>query len=378
MMKISEVTVAYNAADTIEQTICSVLEQGYEGLEYIVIDGGSTDGTIEIIQKYENGIAYWSSGPDRGIYHAMNKGIDAATGDIIAFLNSDDWYEKDTLQYVAQVFHKDMDILAGGVRSYSGSTQREQKAADDWKELFIRMIYNHPGIFARRELFERYGGFDEYYQLAADYDWLLRMYVQGRTVSYTKKILVTFRTGGASSAKEIHRESMDASLAALQALKDQKRIGSMEYEDLKHKVMEYRQDAMMVFDFKSALKEHFFLFDGIADEVKAIWNFNRKVSVFGCGEAGAECLKLFRQTGILPVCCWDNQKSRWGTYWKGIAVKNPADIHKDDSVVIITSTYYEKEIERQLTNMGLEENKDYILYSWMRRSLCDLLKRYYK
>ena len=75
MMKISVVTVAYNAADTIEQTICSVLEQGYEGLEYIVIDGGSTDGTIEIIQKYENGIAYWSSGPDRGIYHAMNKGL---------------------------------------------------------------------------------------------------------------------------------------------------------------------------------------------------------------------------------------------------------------------------------------------------------------
>ena len=89
-MKISIITVSYNAAKTIEQTISSVVNQTYQDIEYIIIDGGSTDGTMDIIRKYEDRIAYWISEPDKGIYDAMNKGIDVATGDYVYFLGADD------------------------------------------------------------------------------------------------------------------------------------------------------------------------------------------------------------------------------------------------------------------------------------------------
>lgn len=94
-LKISIVTVSYNAAKTIEQTIKSVINQTYSNIEYIVIDGGSTDGTVDIIRKYEDRIAYWVSEPDGGIFDAMNKGIKVATGEVVGIINSDDWYEHD-------------------------------------------------------------------------------------------------------------------------------------------------------------------------------------------------------------------------------------------------------------------------------------------
>ena len=91
-MKVSIITVSYNSARTIEQTICSVLAQNYTPLEYIIIDGGSTDGTVDIIRSYEKQITYWVSECDGGLYEAMNKGIQRATGEVIGILNSDDWY----------------------------------------------------------------------------------------------------------------------------------------------------------------------------------------------------------------------------------------------------------------------------------------------
>lgn len=115
-MRISIITVSYNSAGTIERTIKSVIQQDYGDVEYIVIDGGSTDGTVDVIRKYEKKIFFWLSEPDEGIYDAMNKGIRRATGEIIAFLNSDDWYQKNILSEVAEQFQdNNTQIVCGDV-----------------------------------------------------------------------------------------------------------------------------------------------------------------------------------------------------------------------------------------------------------------------
>ena len=111
-MKLSIITVSLNNKDTIEQTIRSVLSQTYNNVEYIVIDGGSTDGTVDIIKKYEDKISYWVSESDKGIYDAMNKGIRKATGDIVGILNADDFYvDENVLEKVVKCFEKEKDKL---------------------------------------------------------------------------------------------------------------------------------------------------------------------------------------------------------------------------------------------------------------------------
>lgn len=171
-VKISIITVVFNAKDTIEQTIQSVLNQSYDEVEYIVIDGGSTDGTLDIIKNYQSRISYWISEPDSGIYNAMNKGIERATGEIIAFLNSGDWYERDIFWYIRDNFKDNTEILIGRVIRYGNNyIQKEQKRVSDQEDFRVKMIYCHQGIFVKRKLFEQYGKFNEKYKIAADYDW---------------------------------------------------------------------------------------------------------------------------------------------------------------------------------------------------------------
>ena len=153
-MKITVITVCYNSKDSIENTIRSVIEQGYEELEYIIIDGGSTDGTVEIVRGYNDYITYFQSEPDNGIYDAMNKGLRHATGEVIAFLNSDDTYEPYTLNMVADYFATDtIDVLAGEVNQIcNGKILPPNESDKDIEELHFYMIYCHQGILDRKSV----------------------------------------------------------------------------------------------------------------------------------------------------------------------------------------------------------------------------------
>ncbi len=118
--KVSIITVVYNGIAHLEQTIQSVLNQTYDNVEYIIIDGGSTDGTVELIKKYEESIAYWVSESDGGIYDAMNKGISNATGEIVGLINADDWYETGTIEKVVETFqNSEVDVVHGSMEIIS-------------------------------------------------------------------------------------------------------------------------------------------------------------------------------------------------------------------------------------------------------------------
>ena len=377
-MKISIITVVFNAVKTIEQAILSVLNQSYKELEYIIIDGGSTDGTLDIIRKYEKKISYWVSEPDEGIYNAMNKGIDIATGDVIAFLNSDDWYEKDAFKCVTENLKDGIDILAGRVAVYrNGEILEDKKVFSSSEEIMIRMIYPHPGIFARRKLFDKFGRFDESYKISADYDWLLRIYIQDIPIKYIDKVLVNFRAGGASSAKETLNESLKISLDALLKMKEKGKIDKLKYEETKNKIVHYRKNAIDIFELKKALEKQLLKEIDINEEVKNVLDYDKKYSVFGCGVVGKECFELLEQIGISPTCFWDNDKTKWGTTLNGIVIKRPQEICRGDSIVIIASTYYEDEITLQLYNMGMKEYIDFICYSEIRNKVGKAIKKYF-
>lgn len=208
-MKISIVTVCYNSAKTIRDTIESVLSQTYADVEYIIVDGASTDGTIEIVDSYRNQVSKFISEPDHGIYDAMNKGIAAATGDVVGLLNSDDVYEhKDVLTDVVSGFSErsSADIIFGDVvfaspdnmnrvvRYYRSSHFRPWKLRFGW-------MPPHPATFVRREVYEKYGLYSLNYRIASDYEIFVRwMLLNKLRYHYLDAVLVRMRTNGVSTS----------------------------------------------------------------------------------------------------------------------------------------------------------------------------------
>ena len=178
-MLFSIITPSFNSEKTIARTIESVLSQTYHDYEYIIIDGASTDGTLEIIESYRpqfNGKLTVISEPDNGIYDAMNKGIHLAKGKLIGIINSDDFYEDRCLEYVAQKFNPSLpyQIIYGIIRLINSDYEEL-----GWRFIHHRYLYqemiNHPASFVSKVLYENYGCYDTRYKSAADYDFMLKM-----------------------------------------------------------------------------------------------------------------------------------------------------------------------------------------------------------
>jgi glycosyltransferase len=205
-LKVSIITVVLNNVQHIENCINSVLNQTYGNIEYIVIDGGSTDGTIDVIRKYETQISMWVSEPDRGIYDAMNKGIMKSSGDIIGILNSDDVYtdEKVIEKVVAFLLENYTDSCYGDLayvdRNDINKIIRDWKSNIYDKENFRRgWMPPHPAFFVKRKIYQQYGMFNMDFPLAADYELMLRfLYVKDIATAYIPECLVKMRTGGRS------------------------------------------------------------------------------------------------------------------------------------------------------------------------------------
>lgn len=206
--RISVITPSFNQAAFLERTLVSVLDQNYPNLEYIVIDGGSTDGSIEILKKYEHKLAYWVSEKDRGQSHALNKGFERATGEIIGWLNSDDLYCRGSLQHVGEWFlaHPQDEAHYGGlylVDENDRITDAHWAAEPDVRyTYFVGMDVHQQSLFWRRELMERVGMIDESFRFSMDLDFVLRLMLHGR-VSRTTRYLGKFREHDAAKTSNI-------------------------------------------------------------------------------------------------------------------------------------------------------------------------------
>lgn len=207
-MKISIITVSLNSAATIESTLESVDRQSFSPIEHILIDGGSTDGTLDIIERYRPGVTHVISQPDHGIYDAMNKGIAMATGDVIGILNADDFYvHEQVIAMVADAFDDESIDVCYGDLEYVDSDDTD-KVFRYWKsgtyqpdKFYLGWMPPHPTFFARRSLYETHGLFNLDLGSSADYELMLRFLLRyGAQAQYIPKVLVRMRTGGASNA----------------------------------------------------------------------------------------------------------------------------------------------------------------------------------
>jgi glycosyltransferase involved in cell wall biosynthesis len=199
---VSIVTVVFNGKKTLEQTIQSVLKQTYNNIEYIIIDGRSTDGTIEILKKHEDNIDYWVSEPDKGIGHAFNKGITASSGDIIGLINADDWYTEDAVETIVNHYIKNSDCVYHAKLQYWDSNMHPSYtfSANDEK-ILIRGTINHPTVFVPRKIYEEVGLFDISFKNAVDYEWLIRAKFQGVKFCYLDTVISNMRSEGTSDKK---------------------------------------------------------------------------------------------------------------------------------------------------------------------------------
>lgn len=197
---ITVVTVVYNGAESLEQTITSVINQTYDNIEYIIIDGASSDSTLDIIQKYEDKIDYWQSEPDKGIYDAMNKGIRLATGEYISLLNSGDWYEKYTIERIVDAIKKEpnIDIFYGMMRIYTEDKKFLWMYGYSHNYLDKAMI-SHPTSFVKKSIYEKYK-YNIEYKSAADYDLFLTFYQNHFSFYFLENVLGNYILGGMSDS----------------------------------------------------------------------------------------------------------------------------------------------------------------------------------
>lgn len=206
---ISIITVVYNGEKYLEETIQSVINQTYDNVEYIIIDGGSTDGTLDIIKKYEDQIDYWVSEADKGIYYAMNKGLQLSSGKVIGIINADDWYVEDAIEKSIELLEKTgQDYSIGNIKKVPSSIISKPINPLVDNVIYSGMMYPHIGAFIKADVYRKIGLFDIRYRIAADFDMALRIHLNQFKAVMIDKTIAIFSDGGISSDTRAKKENL--------------------------------------------------------------------------------------------------------------------------------------------------------------------------
>jgi glycosyltransferase involved in cell wall biosynthesis len=205
---VSVITVVYNGGKGLERTIRSVIDQTYGHIEYLIIDGGSTDGTLDTIRRYEASIDYWVSEPDAGISDAMNKGIAVSTGQMVGLLHAGDWLSEDQIERgVDALTRSAADYIFGDLQYHDldGTFKFRINGDPGYADtIHNRMpVLCHPTVLVKRETYQKYGFFDTRYRIAMDYEWFLRLHSRGARGEYVTGLLGHMSVGGISDTDYI-------------------------------------------------------------------------------------------------------------------------------------------------------------------------------
>lgn len=201
--KISIITITYNSENTLEETIKSIVSQNYPNLEYIIIDGASSDNTLAIVENYKEHITILVSEPDKGISDAFNKGIDRASGDIIGLINSDDILLPGSLKILADNYSEDIDVYRGNTMIWDEKLNYQLRDVPSMKfplRIFKTNSICHPSTFISRKAYLKWGTYDLNYKFMMDADLLIRFYQKGAKMLYIDKDMATFRLGGVTDS----------------------------------------------------------------------------------------------------------------------------------------------------------------------------------
>lgn len=345
-MKITIITVCYNSADVIEKAIRSVISQNYSDYEYIIIDGNSNDGTQDIIRKYNKYIAYWCSEKDDGVYDAMNKGIKHSTGDVLAFLNSDDWYQNGIFDIIDRYFQDDsLDMLLGSVNRVREDRVLSVRTSD-MKIINMSIPCCHQAVFTRRRVFDEIGLFNTKYKIAADYDWILRVYNSGMNIKCVTDIFANYSVTGLSS-KQIYNCIKESEDIAKKNAKRNKR------EQLFMQIEKYYRKQIKQIE-KDNEYEVFISQKYNVSQLKKLLNDSVNYYIWGTGYYGQKCYELFKVLDLNIKGFIDNNKK--DEFFLGIPVITPREID-NQALVCISTIKYEKEIKEELEKMHISKNR---------------------
>lgn len=343
-VKVSIITPCLNSEKTIRQTIDCVLNQTYSNIEYIIIDGGSTDNTMEIIEEYLplfNGRLKYVSEKDGGIYEAMNKGIRQAEGEIIGIINSDDWYERNAIENVVKCFANCYaDVVYGKILKVTESGEKETYPIQDLCTIWYQMAIAHPAVFIKKSVYNQYGLFNEKYKISADYELLLRFYSQGLRFEFLDVVLTNFRVGGASQVDTIIGWQEGYAIA-------------FQYVDqcpYKEKIIPVLKENYGFFLLENILKKKPSVFGNMLKDF-----FGRdlqEIVIFGAGDWGKKCYTALAQTDIFVKYFLDNNENE-SKVFDGKKVLRPSNIKCGDAYVLIAVRHYDNEIMLQLKSLHI-------------------------
>lgn len=339
-MKISIITVCLNSERTIEQTIQSVIRQNYSDYEYIIIDGGSTDKTLEILDKYKENISIIVSEPDDGIYDAMNKGIDISTGDIVGIINSDDWYEPLALETVGKYFQESgAEVIYGRVNIYSENNKVKIQIPTNIEKLRYEMEIPHPATFVKRDVYIKHGTFQQKYKIAADYELMLRLYISGVRFACIDKALANFRHGGISE--------LQAQKTAEETLKIAQKYLPYAPLRLKKNLKDIIINRYRAYCFDRILDEFSYLVGEVLHKKLGVSNEDN-VAIFGAGEWGIKTYEALLKRNMTPMFLVDNDKKKWSQNGKGRNVLSPERLKTFKGVLLVLVNKFSTEILAQV------------------------------